>query len=98
MANVMPETSRLGGRERPGTCHCEARQWSHCSPDHAGGPCVSGAQMKVSILDDYHDTLRTLPCFSKLTGHDVTIWNDHVQETDTLAERLKNTEALVLIR
>jgi D-3-phosphoglycerate dehydrogenase / 2-oxoglutarate reductase len=54
--------------------------------------------MKVSILDDYHDTLRTLACFEKLAGHDVTIWNDHVQDTDTLAERLKDTEALVLIR
>jgi D-3-phosphoglycerate dehydrogenase len=38
--------------------------------------------MKVTILDDYHDTLRTLPCFSKLAGHDVTIWNDHVQAVD----------------
>jgi len=54
--------------------------------------------MKISILDDYHDTLRTLPCFSKLSGHDVKIWNDHVQDLDTLAERLKDTEALVLIR
>ena len=54
--------------------------------------------MKVSILDDYHDTLRTLPCFDKLEGRDVTIWNDHVQDTDTLAERLRDTEALVLIR
>jgi len=54
--------------------------------------------MKVSILDDYHDTLRTLECFSKLQGHDVTIWNDHVQEVDALAERLRDTEALVLIR
>src|SRR5258708_32862032 len=54
--------------------------------------------MKVSILDDYHDTLRTLACFRKLTGHDVTIWNDHMQDLDTLAERLKDTEALVLIR
>jgi D-3-phosphoglycerate dehydrogenase len=54
--------------------------------------------MKISILDDYHDTLRTLPCFSKLKGHDVTIWNDHVDDTDTLAERLRDTEALVLIR
>ena len=54
--------------------------------------------MKVSILDDYHDTLRTLECFSKLRGHDVTIWNDHVQEVDALAERLRDTEALVLIR
>jgi len=54
--------------------------------------------VKVSILDDYFDTLRTLDCFAKLRGHDVAIWNDHVQDTDKLAERLKDTEALVLIR
>ena len=54
--------------------------------------------MNVTILDDYHDTLRTLPCFAKLAAHQVTIWNDHVQETEELAKRLKDTEALVLIR
>ncbi len=54
--------------------------------------------MKITILDDYHDTLRTLGCFAKLAGHEVTIWNDHVQEVDALAERLRDTEALVLIR
>ena len=54
--------------------------------------------MKVTILDDYFDTLRTLPCFAKLAGYDVTIWNDHVQDVDKLAERLRDTEALVLIR
>jgi D-3-phosphoglycerate dehydrogenase / 2-oxoglutarate reductase len=54
--------------------------------------------MKISILDDYHDTLRTLDCFKKLMGHEVTIWNDHVQEVDVLAERLRETEAVVLIR
>jgi D-3-phosphoglycerate dehydrogenase len=54
--------------------------------------------MKISILDDYHDTLRTLRCFSKLAGHDVTIWNDHVQDVDALAARLRDTEVLVLIR
>jgi D-3-phosphoglycerate dehydrogenase / 2-oxoglutarate reductase len=54
--------------------------------------------VNVTILDDYFDTLRTLDCFGKLKGHDVTIWNDHVQDTDRLAERLKDTEALVLIR
>jgi len=54
--------------------------------------------MKISILDDYHDTLRTLACFSKLAGHDVEIWNDHVQDVDALAARLKDAEALVLIR
>jgi D-3-phosphoglycerate dehydrogenase len=54
--------------------------------------------MKITILDDYHDTVRILSCFSKLSGHDVTIWNDHVQDVDALAERLRDTEALVLIR
>jgi D-3-phosphoglycerate dehydrogenase len=54
--------------------------------------------MKVTILDDYFDTLRGLPCFRLLDGHDVTVWTDHVQEVDALAERLSDTEALVLIR
>jgi len=54
--------------------------------------------MKISILDDYHDTLRTLACFRKLDGHDVTIWNDHVQDVDALAARLRDAEVLVLIR
>jgi len=54
--------------------------------------------MKVSILDDYHDTLRTLEAFGKLAGHEVTVWNDHVQDTEALAKRLEQAEALVLIR
>jgi D-3-phosphoglycerate dehydrogenase len=54
--------------------------------------------LKISILDDYHDSVRNLACFSKLAGHEVKIWNDHDQDVDTLAERLKDTEALVLIR
>src|SRR5688572_27446908 len=54
--------------------------------------------MRVTILDDYHDTLRTLECFRKLAGHEVKVWNDHLQDTDALAERLKDAEALVLIR
>ena len=54
--------------------------------------------MKVSILDDYHDTLRTLECFSKLAGHDVTVWTDHPEDLETLSGRLRDAEALVLIR
>ena len=54
--------------------------------------------MNITILDDYFDTLRTLPCFTKLEGHAVTVWNDHLQDTDGLAARLAQTEALVLIR
>src|SRR3954465_15473120 len=54
--------------------------------------------MKISILDDYRDTVRTLRCFSKLAGHEVTIWNDHVQDVEALAQRLRDAEVLVLIR
>jgi D-3-phosphoglycerate dehydrogenase / 2-oxoglutarate reductase len=54
--------------------------------------------VKITILDDYFDTVRTLACFGKLDGHAVTVWNDHVQDTDALAARLTDTECLVLIR
>ena len=54
--------------------------------------------MKISILDDYFDTVRTLACFQKLEGHEVTVWNDHVQDTEALAARLEDAECLVLIR
>jgi D-3-phosphoglycerate dehydrogenase len=54
--------------------------------------------MKITILDDYFGTLRTLRCFDKLAGHDVAIWTDHVQDVEALAGRLHDTEALVLIR
>jgi D-3-phosphoglycerate dehydrogenase len=55
-------------------------------------------RMNITILDDYFDTLRTLPCFRKLDGHHVTIWTDHVQDVAALAGRLRDTEVLVLIR
>jgi D-3-phosphoglycerate dehydrogenase / 2-oxoglutarate reductase len=54
--------------------------------------------MKVAILDDYQNTIRTLACFGKVAGHDVTIWNDHTKDVDVLAARLKDTEALALLR
>lgn len=54
--------------------------------------------MNITILDDYFDTIRDLDCFEKLSGHNVTIWNDHVQDDDTLVKRLADCRALVLIR
>lgn len=56
------------------------------------------ALMKITILDDYHHTIQHLPCFAKLDDHHVTIWNDHLQDVDGLADRLAETEVLVLIR
>ncbi|MDB5866061.1 MAG: 3-phosphoglycerate dehydrogenase [Betaproteobacteria bacterium] len=54
--------------------------------------------MKITVLDDYQNVVRSLESFRKLEGHDVTVWNDHTKDVDVLAERLKDTEALVLIR
>lgn len=54
--------------------------------------------MNITILDDYHDTIRTLDCFRKLDQHAVTIHNDHVDDIDALVARLKDTDYLVLIR
>src|SRR5688572_18129228 len=54
--------------------------------------------MKVTVLDDYQNIVRSLESFKKLKDHDVAVWNDHTKDVDVLAERLKDTEALVLIR
>ena len=54
--------------------------------------------MKIAILDDYQDAVRTLDCYPMLDGHEVTVWNDHVEDLDLLSNRLRDTEVLVLIR
>ena len=54
--------------------------------------------MKIAILDDYADVVRHLDCFKTLEGHDVTIFNDYVSDVDLLAQRVQDTEALVLLR
>jgi len=54
--------------------------------------------MKITVLDDYQNVVRKLKAFEKVKGHDVTVWNDHVEDVEVLAERLKDTEALALIR
>lgn len=54
--------------------------------------------MKVHILDDWFDTLRGLPSFARLAGHEVTVWTDHEEDPAVLAERLAGAEALVLFR
>ncbi len=54
--------------------------------------------MKVHILDDWFDTLRTLPCFDLLKNHDVTVWTDHEPDPELLAARVAEADALVLFR
>jgi D-3-phosphoglycerate dehydrogenase len=54
--------------------------------------------MNVHVLDDYQDAVRGLPSFSQLAGHSVTVWNDHAQDAGTLANRLGDADAVLLIR
>ena len=54
--------------------------------------------MNIAIFDNYRGAIRNLDCFRKISGHNVTIWDDHPEDIDVLAERLKDTEALVPIR
>jgi D-3-phosphoglycerate dehydrogenase len=57
--------------------------------------------MNIAIMDDYLDVVPTLASFagfSKLGGHRVTVWKDHTQDVEALAERLRDTDALILLR
>ena len=54
--------------------------------------------MRVSILDDYFDTLRTLECFQQARRPCGHLGGTTTQDVDQLADRLRATEALVLIR
>lgn len=59
---------------------------------------LSHRKMRITILDDYQDAVRQLDCFKMLDGHDVQILKQSYTDPHELAEKLKNTEALVLIR
>ena len=54
--------------------------------------------MKIAILDDWMHTIETLPSFARIAKHDVTVWHDHTKDVDALAQRLKDSEAVCLIR
>ncbi|TIW59989.1 MAG: hypothetical protein E5V56_10250, partial [Mesorhizobium sp.] len=58
----------------------------------------SSRKLRVAIINDYQDVVRTLDCFSKLEGHDVSIWTDIVADIDVLADRLSDADVLVLMR
>ncbi len=54
--------------------------------------------MNIVIPDDYQNAVKTLDCYKLLQEHEVTVYNDTVSSVDTLAERFKDAEAIVLIR
>ena len=54
--------------------------------------------MKIAVLDDYQDAVRTLDCFKLLEGHEVKVFNNTTRGLGQLAIRLAPFDALVLIR
>lgn len=54
--------------------------------------------MKIAILDDFQDSVRSLDCFKLLEGHDVKVFTNSTKGIGQLAIRLAPFDALVLIR
>lgn len=54
--------------------------------------------MKIAVLDDYQDAVKDLSCFRILQDHDVRVFNETFSKTDDLVDKLRDFEALVLIR
>jgi D-3-phosphoglycerate dehydrogenase len=54
--------------------------------------------MKIAILDDFQDAVRTLECFHLLDGHEVKVFTNSTRGAGQLAIRLAPFDALVLIR
>ncbi len=54
--------------------------------------------MRVVILDDYQDCVRTLRCFASVRDHAVVVFHDTLKSTETIVDRLKDADAVVLIR
>jgi D-3-phosphoglycerate dehydrogenase len=47
-------------------------------------------------IDDYQNAFKTLKCFPKLAGHDVVVFTDTANDVASLAEKLKDADAVVL--
>lgn len=54
--------------------------------------------MKIVVLDDYQDCVRTLACFDRLRGHDVRVSTAILRDERAVAETLGDAQAVVLIR
>jgi D-3-phosphoglycerate dehydrogenase len=54
--------------------------------------------MHIVIPDDYQNVIRTLDCYATLSGHQVSLYHDAVDDVQMLAERFADADALVLTR
>lgn len=60
--------------------------------------CIANSPMNIIILDDYQDAVRKLQCATKLDGLSAKVFTNTVKGSGQLAIRLRDAEALVLIR
>lgn len=54
--------------------------------------------MKITIVDDYQDIVKELRCFELLKGQNVQILHQTEKDVKILADKLRNTDILVLTR
>jgi D-3-phosphoglycerate dehydrogenase len=54
--------------------------------------------MKIVIPDDYQDCVRHLECFTKLSGHEVIIFNDTVHTLEDKVQRFQDAQVIILTR
>ena len=54
--------------------------------------------MRIAILDDYQNCIKTLVCFALLKDHEVEVSTQHHNNPQSLAAELNDPEALVLNR
>ena len=96
-ANAEPHAAEKPPRRAPrrSIC-CRNPAWPTRRADASRSTTV---HMKITILDDYFDTLRTLPCFGNWQGARRDRLESSTFSTSTRSTmRLKDAEALVLIR
>ncbi|WP_449431044.1 D-2-hydroxyacid dehydrogenase family protein [Pseudomonas putida] len=54
--------------------------------------------MHIVIPDDYQNVIRKLDCFKALSEHQVSVFHDAEDDTEVLAERFADADAIVLTR
>jgi D-3-phosphoglycerate dehydrogenase / 2-oxoglutarate reductase len=54
--------------------------------------------MKITMLDDYQGIIRKLKCFDMMRGHNVQIFNRTYKDPQILADKLYDTNILLLTR
>jgi D-3-phosphoglycerate dehydrogenase len=54
--------------------------------------------MRIAIIDDYQDAVRSLDCYQKLKGHDVKVFHEAAKDDDALVGMLKGAQAVILIQ